>query len=87
MSGGLFGVVRSYWFELGEYDESFHGWGGENVELSLRVWLCGGEIVVQQTRTAACCLIGPYYVVRRLGARSSRKDSIAGWQTNRNEHA
>lgn len=46
MSGGLFGITRSWWHESGEYDYGMSMWGAENIEQSIRVWLCGGEIYV-----------------------------------------
>lgn len=45
LSGGLLGISRRWWNETGGYDEGMSGWGGENVDQSLRSWLCGGEIV------------------------------------------
>lgn len=45
ISGGLLGMSRRWWFETGGYDEHMLGWGGENLDQSLRMWLCGGEIV------------------------------------------
>ena len=46
MSGGLLAITRRYWYESGEYDDKMLYWGGENIEQSVRIWLCGGEIVV-----------------------------------------
>lgn len=44
ISGGLVAMGRE-WFNLtGGFDEEMHGWGGENLDQSLRAWLCGGEI-------------------------------------------
>eukprot|EP00929_Paragymnodinium_shiwhaense_P018991 TRINITY_DN1308_c0_g3_i1.p1 TRINITY_DN1308_c0_g3~~TRINITY_DN1308_c0_g3_i1.p1 ORF type:complete len:557 (+),score=118.37 TRINITY_DN1308_c0_g3_i1:29-1699(+) len=44
LSGGLLGISRRWWHETGGYDEGMRGWGGENIDQSLRTWLCGGEI-------------------------------------------
>eukprot|EP00397_Hematodinium_sp_SG-2012_P029263 GEMP01030891.1.p2 GENE.GEMP01030891.1~~GEMP01030891.1.p2 ORF type:complete len:271 (+),score=52.81 GEMP01030891.1:832-1644(+) len=34
------------WHESGEYDYGMLMWGAENIEQSIRIWLCGGEIYV-----------------------------------------
>jgi len=46
MSGGLLSISNRWWHESGEYDTGMEQWGSENIEQSLRVWLCGGEITV-----------------------------------------
>ena len=45
MSGGLLAMSRQWWIETGGYDTAMKGWGGENIDQSLRIWLCHGEIV------------------------------------------
>eukprot|EP00920_Eleutheroschizon_duboscqi_P017994 GHVT01043021.1.p1 GENE.GHVT01043021.1~~GHVT01043021.1.p1 ORF type:complete len:740 (-),score=146.15 GHVT01043021.1:1270-3489(-) len=46
MSGGLLAMSRKWWDETEGLDEGMHLWGAENIEQSLRTWLCGGEVVV-----------------------------------------
>eukprot|EP00448_Togula_jolla_P022717 CAMPEP_0170576806 /NCGR_PEP_ID=MMETSP0224-20130122/4587_1 /TAXON_ID=285029 /ORGANISM="Togula jolla, Strain CCCM 725" /LENGTH=609 /DNA_ID=CAMNT_0010899669 /DNA_START=1 /DNA_END=1831 /DNA_ORIENTATION=- len=46
ISGGLLAMSNRWWQETGGYDVEMLGWGGENLDQSLRVWLCGGEIVM-----------------------------------------
>ncbi|KAF8820321.1 putative polypeptide n-acetylgalactosaminyltransferase 12 [Cardiosporidium cionae] len=48
LAGGIFAVTKKWWFESGALDPMMLGWGGENIEFSLRTWLCGGEIILER---------------------------------------
>ncbi|XP_016358624.1 probable polypeptide N-acetylgalactosaminyltransferase 8 [Sinocyclocheilus anshuiensis] len=43
---GIFVADRQFLGEIGVLDEGMKIYGGENVELAIRVWLCGGSIEV-----------------------------------------
>ena len=63
MLGAAFAIRKDYFEYLGYYDTGFELWGGENMELSFKVWMCGGKMV-----QAFCSHVGhmfrarPYWV-------------------------
>ncbi|XP_075443001.1 polypeptide N-acetylgalactosaminyltransferase 15 isoform X1 [Ascaphus truei] len=54
--GCVLAVDRHYFQNIGAFDTGMNFWGVENIELSIRVWLCGGSVEI-----IPCSRVGHVY--------------------------
>lgn len=46
INGVVFSVNRKFFERLGTYDPEFNEHGSDNIELSLKIWMCGGSLEI-----------------------------------------
>ncbi|KAH7967343.1 hypothetical protein HPB49_024182 [Dermacentor silvarum] len=71
------GDFTRYFFQMGGYDPGMNGWGGENLELSFRIWMCGGRLVVVPCSQASSAAVGHVFRSLRPYTIPNEKDSHA----------
>ena len=42
--GCALAVHKQHFFDIGAFDEGMNVWGGENIEMAMRNWMCHGSV-------------------------------------------
>ncbi len=72
--GCAMAIDRDFFFHVGAFDEDMYIWGGENLDISFRMWLCGGGVYI-----VPCSRVGhmfratlPYVFPSNYGGRLAK---------------
>ena len=76
---GMFAIKTGFFKYIGGFDTNLKPWGQENIELSLRVWLCGGSIIRQP-----CARVAHKYDHLFEAATASAGNSISSSSVDKN---
>lgn len=84
MLGAAFVIRKDLFESLGYYDSGFELWGGENLELSFKCWMCGCEMY-----QSFCSHVGhifrarPYWVSKHIKSNWLDFKTISNRMANR----
>ncbi|XP_033116255.1 N-acetylgalactosaminyltransferase 7-like [Anneissia japonica] len=75
LAGGVLAIDKEYFFAIGAFDPGLEMWGGENYELSFKVWMCGGSLV-----WVPCSRVGHMYRVNGRPPYSFPKGTLQSYR-------
>lgn len=78
MAGGLLAFERSWFNDLGFYDPMMRLWGGEESEISFRIWQCGGTL-----ECVPCSRVG--HIFRSNKHWQGQVYKVPGYEVTRNK--